>query len=214
MSFNAYPNPPNDPSYFAANPYGQGAPGAAHPGLLEALAQANDFTMEDLQANRQGWLTQQQQANLGSQTTPGCSILILFIIVASTVGGGGVGVVASLGALNGFSLLVLLLVGLAVFALGSLLIITSARNQRQQLRDAHVACVDGFVERERHEAPDGDGVTHTFFSYVLYQPQQYGVNQQSFSVSGSAFHALAPGLRYRIYYLPSTNKLFSIEPLP
>lgn len=212
-NYNAYPNPPGDPASFAAYPPGQGAPGANYAGLLQALAQANDFTMEDLQANRRGWLTQQQQATLAPKGV-GCAIFILVITVASTIGGGGVGVLASLGALNGFSALVLVFVALALIALGSRYFITNARKQRNQLRDARVAFIDGFVERERHEYTDSDGFTHTSFSYVAYQPQQYAVNQQRFSVSGSAFHALVPGLRYRVYYVPTSNKLASIEPLP
>ena len=51
MSFNASPNSPDDLASFAANRSGLDAPGTASAGLLQVLAQANDFTLEDLQAN-------------------------------------------------------------------------------------------------------------------------------------------------------------------
>ena len=39
------------------------------------------------------------------------------------------------------------------------------------------------------------------------------VDAMFFSVNGAAYYALVPGLRYRVYYLPSDHKLVSIEPL-
>jgi hypothetical protein len=88
------------------------------------------------------------------------------------------------------------------------------RGNRKQLGDGRLAFFDGFGERERHESSDSDGNRHTSYHYVVYQPQPYAVNQQRFPINASAFHALVPGLRYRVYYLANTNRLFSIEPLP
>ena len=213
MSLDAFTNPPSDPASIAANRSGQGAPGIASAGLLQALAQANDFTMEDLQANRQGWMSPRQRSGVVRRTI-GC----LFLMLISTVGivnAGGVGMVLAIGgpeALDGFSELVLLLVGLALAVLLALIPINMAS---KQLRDGRVAFVDGFVERERKETSDSEtGSTTTSYSYVVNQQQQYAVNQQHFSVNGAAFHALVPGLRYRVYYLPSDHHLVSIEPLP
>ena len=91
MSLNAFTNPPSDPASIAANRSGQGAPDTASAGLLQALAQANDFTMEDLQANRQGWMSPRQRSGVVRRTI-GC----LFLMLISTVGivnAGGVGIV-------------------------------------------------------------------------------------------------------------------------
>ena len=215
-AYNAYPNPPNYPAPFAANYYGQGAPGANYAGLLQVLAQANDFTWEDLQANRQGWLTQRQQAQLARSAT-GC-IVMLLIIGVSVVCAGGLPAVLAIGIpsalLNGYTLLALALAGLAAVALGVLFAIMRVRKRRQQLREARAAFLDGFVERQREETPTSEGGHVTTYSYVLYNQQQYAAHRYVFSVNGAAYHALVPGLRYRVYYLPGNYSLLSIEPLP
>lgn len=209
MSHDAFTNPPSDPASFAANRSGLDAPGAASIGLLQVLAQANGFTLEDLQTNRQGWMSHQQRTGVVRRMI-GCLFMSL-LLVGSVVGGGGVAVLAPSGLLSGFPVLVLVFVGLAVYALLALMFISSAR---RQLREGRVAFMDGFVERERKESSDSDsGTTSTSYSYVVYQPHPSGVNQQRFSVNGAAYHALVPGLRYRVYYLPSDHKLVSIEPL-
>jgi len=215
MAFDASPFPPNDPAFFAGSHSGQGVPGEASAGLLQALVQALDFTMEDLQVNRQGWMSprQRERAKRAQGSTIGCLILALITVGATIVGGGG-GLIAGIGgpgALNGFSLLALVVVSVG---LSVLLTFLAGRGTRKQLGDGRVAFLDGFVERERHEYTNSDSVTSTSYSYVVYQPQSNAVHQQRFSVNGAAFHALLPGLRYRVYYVPASNKLVSIEPLP
>ena len=137
----------------------------------------------------------------------GC-LFWLFILVGSVVSGA----VAALGVtVGGFWPLGLVLLGLGVYALLSFTLISSTR---QQLRDGRVAFLDGFVERERKESSDSEtGGTTTSYYYVVYQQQPSGVHHQRFSVNGAAYYALVPGLRYRVYYLPSDHKLVSIEPL-
>jgi hypothetical protein len=215
MAFDAYPSPPNHPASFARYHSEQGISGAADAGLLQALAQTNDFTIEDLQVNHQGWMSarQREQAKRSQGSTIGCLILAL-ITVGSTVVGGGGALLAGIGgpgAMNGFSLLALVVVALG---LSVLLTFLAGKGAKKQLGDGRVTFLDGFVERERHESPNGDGATSTSYTYVVYQPQSNAVQQQRFSVNGAAFHALRPGLRYRIYYVPASNKLVSIEPLP
>ena len=207
MSLNAFTDPPSDPASCAANRSGLDASGAASADLLQALAQANGFTLEDVQANRQGWMSPRQRTGVVRRTI-GC-LFWLLILVGSVVSGAvpALGVTA-----GGFWPLLLGLLGLAVYALLSLTLIGGAR---QQLRDGCVAFMDGFVERERKESSDSDtGGTTTSYSYVLYHQYPSGVNQQRFSVAGAAYYALVPGLRYRIYYLPGDHELLSIEPLP
>lgn len=215
MSFEAFSPPPTDPASFAAYHSEQGVPGAASAGLLPALAQTNDFTMEDVQVNRQGWMSprQRERAKRAQGSTIGCLVFALITVGVPIVGGGG-GLLVGIGgpgALNGFLVLALVIVGLG---LSALLTFMASRRPRKQLGDGRVAFLDGFVERKRKEFTNGDGVTSTSYSYVVYQPQPNAVNQQGFSANGAAFHALLPGLRYRVYYVPASNKLVSIEPLP
>jgi hypothetical protein len=69
------------------------------------------------------------------------------------------------------------------------------------LLEGRVALLEGYVEAV--EDSDGEGVT---YHYVL--------GRQRFMVSGTAYKALAAGVRYRLYYLPHSKRLVSIEPLP
>jgi len=198
MSLNAFTNSFSDPASSAANRYGQGAPGADYAGLLETLATANGFTLEDLQANREGWMSPRQRAGVVRRTI-GC-LFWLLILVAIVVSGASVALGVTVG---GFWPLGLVLLGLAVYALLSFTLISSAK---QQLRDGRVAIMDGIGVHEMKRESDGEGGYTTRYSYV--------VNQQQFSVTGAAYNALVPGLRYRVYYLPSDHKLVGIEPLP
>jgi len=214
MAFDASPSPPTDPAFFAGSHSGQGVPGAADAGQLPALAQANDFTLEDVQVNRQGWMSprQRERALRAQGSTIGCLIFALITVGGAIIGGLGIsGGIFGLGAPNGFTVLALVL---AWLGLSALLTFLASRGTRKQLGDGRVVFLDGFVERERHEYTNSDGVTSTSYAYVVYQPQPNAVNQQRFSVTGAAFHALLPGLRYRVYYVPTSNKLVSIEPLP
>ncbi len=161
---------------------------------METLAKANDFTLEDLQANRQGWMSPRQRAG-AIRRTIGWFFLLLILA------GGIVGAVLPL--VGGFSALLLVFLSLAGAALLFLIPLTIAR---RQLRDGRVAIMDGVVGRETKRESNSDGGYSTSYYYVI--------NQQRFSVTGAAYHALVPGRRYRVYYLPLLNKLVSIEPLP
>src|SRR5215470_3010992 len=85
MSLDAFADPPGDPASCAANRSGLEAPGAAPAGLLHVLAQANGFALEDVQANRQGWMSPQQRTGVVRRTI-GC-LFWLFILVGSVVSG-------------------------------------------------------------------------------------------------------------------------------
>ena len=208
MSFDAFSTPPTDPAFFAGSHSGQGVPGEALAGLLHALAEALDFTLADVQVNRQGWMSPRQRE---AKSSP----LVWFCAGLTTVGGaivGGLWFIAGFPpeGLNWFMVLALVLAWLGLSALITFL---GVRYTRKQLGDGRVAFLDGFVKRERHESTI-DGVKSASYAYVVYQPQPNDVKQQRFSVNEAAFHALLPGLRYRVYYMPASNKLVSIEPLP
>jgi hypothetical protein len=42
----------------------------------------------------------------------------------------------------------------------------------------------------------------------------YVLDRKRFTVTGVAYRALVSGPRYHLYYLPHSEKLVSIEPLP
>src|SRR5215469_12736118 len=116
MAFDASPFPPNDPAFFAGSHSGQGVPGEASAGLLQALVQALDFTMEDLQVNRQGWMSPQQREEAKS------SPIGWFCVSLTTVGGAIVGGVWDIfglppKGLNWFMVLALVLAWLGLSAL-------------------------------------------------------------------------------------------------
>jgi hypothetical protein len=208
MAFDASPSPPTDPAFFAGSHSGQGAPGAASAGLLQALAETLDFTMEDLQVNRQGWVSPRQREAKSSPLVWFCAGLI-------TSGGaivGGLWFIAGFPP-EGLNWFIVLALVLAWLGLSALITVLGVRYTRKQLGDGRVAFLDGFVKPERHETIS-NGVEYASYAYVVNQPQPNAVKQQRFSVNKAAFHALLPGLRYRVYYVPASNKLVSIEPLP
>ena len=208
MAFDAYPSPPNDPAFFAGSHSGQGVPGEAREGLLQALAQANDFTLEDLQVNRQGWLSpRQREAKSGP--------LGWFVTALITVGGAIVGGVWDIFGLppKGLNWFMVLALVLAWLGLSALITFLGVRYTRKELGDGRVAFLDGFVKAIQHESIGNNGKSISY-AYVVYPSQPNAVKQQRFSVNGAAFDALRPGLRYRVYYVPASKELVSIEPLP
>lgn len=86
---------PGDPASVAANRSGLEAPGTASAGLLQGLAQANGFTLEDVQANYQGWMSPQQRTGVVRRTI-GC-LFCLLILAGSVVGGAAPALVVTVG---------------------------------------------------------------------------------------------------------------------
>lgn len=204
MSYDAFTNPPNDPASFAASLSWQSATSAGPAGLLQALAQAHKFTLEDLQANREGWMSPRQRKGVVRRTIG--YLFGLFIVIGGAVGGAGVPLAVQVGS---FWALGLILLGLVVYAL---LAMTFINRARKQLHEGRVTFVDGFVERESQKS-HSEGTTTISYYYVVHQQQPSGVKPQRFTVNRAAFYALVPALRYRVYYVPVDRKLISIEPL-
>lgn len=161
-------------------------PGGPQAGLLLALSQAHHFSLDELDTNRLGHVSGRQRGRLVSK-------LVFLVVIAAALVIGSIWQ-STLVLQNGpWSFLVLAAV--AFF----LLMLTYQR--WLDLLGGRVAMVEGFVQREEHSSGD-DGSTY-----------YYNVGGEQFMVNGVAYQALVPGERYRLYYLPHSKKLVSIEPL-
>jgi hypothetical protein len=160
------------------------APGGLQAGLLAALEEANGFSQAELERNRQGRTSARQQAATFYR------VFILAVILAAVA-------IAS-------AIYVLRSEFPALFVLVPIILIVMFLMYRrvQDLAAGRVETIEGEVERTMDNSGDGGPVYH------------YTIGTFRFSVSLPAYNALVPGLRYRIYYLPKTKRLVSIEPLP
>ncbi len=154
--------------------------------LLAALALAHGFGLDELDTNRQGWLSGHQRFTTIS------GILYYPMIIGTLV---VLLIVATIEPLKINPWLV------ALVACALALLIFPYRTMRD-LREGRVALLDGNIQRKEDSDSDGDST----YYYVL--------DTQKFRVSWDAYEALIPGVTYRLYYLPRCKKIVSIEPLP
>lgn len=147
---------------------------------------ANGFGLDELDVNRQGLVSDRQRARLVR------GLIFLFVVMLALVAG-------SIWQVN--LLLQYSPWGFLILAGVLALLLVSTHSRWQDLLAGRVAMLEGFVQRVEESSDDSS-------SYY------YVVDKQKFSVSSAAYMALVPGERYRLYYLPHTNKLISIEPLP
>ena len=150
--------------------------------LLVALAQANGFSLIELELNRQGRISFLQRFAALGRT--------LFMLALAV----GVAIAAVVLVTRGAPLAGILIVGVALFllylVLRTSLDVLAGRTER----------LDGTVYRS---IESNDGPTY-----------YYTVNKHTFTVSREAYNALVSGRRYRVYFLPRSKRLASIEPLP
>lgn len=158
--------------------------------VLDALGRANHFSMEELETNRQGWLSGKQEVRLiGNGLFQAVFVLICiwFVVIlfqSQLVGRDSI-------------LFVLLIAAAALVFL---------RNAWSVLRifwdvwNGKVVHSDGRVARHIHDAGR--------VRYYTYQ-----VNGFKFYVSESAYNALIEGLEYRVYFTPHSKRPVAIEQL-
>ncbi len=162
--------------------------------LLETLASANRFNIEDLEQNRNGEVTQTQRLKPISQVLFGG----FFMLIALTFG-------VLVWSLNGSTReppATLLIPGifLAVFLLiGAYM----AANAFIDIFISQVERVEGPGHKEKRVS---GGKNRTVRYYYI-------INGKDFQVSKTAFGALIDGLEYRAYYLPRTKRLLTLEPI-
>ena len=161
-------------------------PGGPKAGLRMALAAAHGFQMDELDTNRQGRVAGGQRSLLVSK--------LLFLVVVLGVGLGWV--------IWQFAL-VLQYAPWSFLGLGFFLLIMGmlTRERWLDLLEGRALMLEGLVQAIEESSDDSSS-----YYYVL--------DRQRFSVSAIAHKALVPGERYRLYYLPHSKKLLSIEPLP
>ncbi|MFL5800647.1 MAG: hypothetical protein ACJ8CR_02790 [Roseiflexaceae bacterium] len=174
------------------------APAPAARDLLTALAQANNFSLGALAANRAGHLAPEQatflrrrarrRLLLGLIATGGA---LLFAIAVGVAEGGRS--IAQIGLFGG-------IIALA----GGQLVITSVKTLNDA-RAGAVAVLEGLVTRSRGVDTDESGN-----STIAYY---YQVGAQKFRVAPAAYTALPAGTACRLYYAPGGKELLSIEPL-
>ena len=161
-------------------------PGGPKAGLRMALAAAHGFQMDELDTNRQGRVAGGQRSLLVSK--------LLFLVVV---------LVAGIGWVIWQFALVLQYSPWSFLGLGFFLLIMGmlTRERWLDLLEGRALMLEGFVQAIEESSDDSSS-----YYYVL--------DRQRFQVSANAHKALVPGERYRLYYLPHSKKLLSIEPLP
>ncbi|HLV99304.1 MAG TPA: hypothetical protein VKT82_11580 [Ktedonobacterales bacterium] len=161
-------------------------PGGPQAGVREALARANGFRMDELDTNRQGGLSAHQRFGLVR------GLLFLAVVLVALV----VGAVWQFALLMRYNPWGFLLLGLMLFGL-----LLATYHRWLDLLEGRAAMLEGFVQATEHSSDDS-----STYSYEL--------GKERFTVSSAAYRALIAGERYRLYYLPHSKRLLSIEPVP
>lgn len=158
--------------------------------LLETLASANKFSMKDLETNHQGSLSAGQEIRLlivlGLYLFIFLSSAVLFASMSSQI-------LRGLGTTMYYLLLFIGMLLMARFGWSAALLIADVWN-------AKVDSVTGLVVRQSKRSS-----YHRSFYYVI--------DPHRFEVSQGAYNALLEGKSYRIYYVPHSKRLVSIEPI-
>ena len=73
------------------------------------------------------------------------------------------------------------------------------------VRAGQVVVVEGLVHKMFRSQPSRSGQEiRTYY---------YQINGMKFEVSQQGYHALIPGLLYRLYYVPHAKEMVGVEPL-
>jgi hypothetical protein len=158
--------------------------------LNEMLRTANDFSNEDLVANQKGKVTFAQLVK-----KPFANLLLQLAIFGLLLIPGTV-IFISLE----FNVSPILIIG-AIFLIGLVIL----RNTLIDIIFPNLQQVQGRAYKTIENVRDLRG-RHEYYRYF------YAIDNQWFEVNNkTAYTALIDGLEYRIYYLPRTKRLMSIE---
>jgi hypothetical protein len=167
--------------------------------LRDILAAANSFSLEDLEANRNGEVTASQRRKALPRALAGA----FFSLLALVFGGFFYFVFADLSSSGGEEPFIILLlpgiVGGIFLLVGGIMFV----NAMLDMTVSTLQHVDGIGHKEKRVT--GGKNRRTYYYYVI--------NGQRFEVSYRAFAALIDGLEYRLYHLPRTKRLIAIDPL-
>lgn len=159
------------------------------PELLLVLSNVNNFTLEDLKLNQDGRLSRHQENTLLWITALYLVFCVGTIILAVIF---MPKIIPSLSSIRNQLILFIVLYLFIRFTWSAVKLIGDIWHGK-------VSNVEGPVGRRIHRARYSD-------SYY------YVSDLDEFQVSSAAYHALLEGQRYRIYYVPRSRRLVSIEP--
>ena len=166
--------------------------------LLTILAQANNFSLGALAANRAGRLAPEQASLLRRRASR--KLLFGLIVMGGALLFAAVVVNAegmrSLGQIALFS---------GIIALAACQLIVAGARTLNDARSGAVAVLEGVVTKNRG-VDTGESGNSTITCY-------YQVGHQNFQVSPAAYAALPSGTVCRLYHAPGGKELLSIEPL-
>ncbi|HRF47598.1 MAG TPA: hypothetical protein PLC98_08245 [Anaerolineales bacterium] len=172
--------------------------------LARALQEALDFTPDDLAANQTLQLSGRQRTNLIMGTLGLAvllSVLFLFPIVmflGFVVSEGGFGVVDS------SDMMPFLCFGGIMLIVDGVILLTIIAGAREAFA-GRVESITGHLD-ETSEVRGSGKSRRTYYYYVI--------DGQKFQVTPAAHKASIENLRYRLFYLPRSKKVVSIEPIP
>lgn len=173
------------------------SPAQVRAALGEILAQANQFTLDDLAANRNGEVTPAQRMKPLGQVIGGA----IFGLMALALGGLlFFQVLPNVDSGEALPAIVIPALVLGIFALvGGWMFLSG-------VLDMSLSSIEQWqgVGRKQKRTSGGKSRSTTYY---------YVIDGKSFQVSRRAYNALFEGIAYRIYYLPRTKKLVSIEPV-
>lgn len=170
-------------------------PGQTRAALGEILAAANGFSFEDLAANRNGEVTAAQHRKALPNAIGGAifCLVALALLIPSILSALSPEGETSSWPVFAIMAVIFLLIG-AFMLLNALIDMLSSSAPKQ---------VQGMGHKEKRRSGGKNRTTHYY----------YVVGGQSFQVKHAAYMALIDGLEYRVYYLPRTKRLISIEAL-
>lgn len=164
--------------------------------MSEILAAANEFSFEDLSANHNGETTFSQRRKLLPKALVGVFLCLLGVVFLVVI----VFFAFSSNLRDTRPTMFIFGIMAAVFlVLGGFLLVNA-------LVDMFISApqqIQGLAHKEKRVTGGKHRTTHYY----------YVIGGQSFEISYRAYEALIDGLEYRIYYLPRTKQLISIEAL-
>ncbi len=180
--------------------------------LKESLMQAIKFTPEDLEANRNGTVTETQRAKLGKYAgfNRGITLVVYVVFIVMLIGIGAYFFVFSD---TGKALMQsnsggLPMGGIIIGVLSAIAVILFLSALRTLMRTNDMA-------RGKVSVTEGTAKLKTYYAGYGMRSYQVKVGKTNFHVQANVFNAFVEGGSYRLFYIkiPPANMMLSIEPL-